>query len=110
MDRLYSQMSKEELQDVMRELKEEAIALFEKGLLSEVMVLRTKYYLAASYLLDPESIEVGGVYYVEGLPDDATFTVTKVDGVMAHGNLSSSPEPQAFPIAMLSKEPTDIEP
>jgi hypothetical protein len=107
MERRYSEMSEKELREVMDRLKEEAIALYEKGALEEVMVLRTKYYLAASYLIDPESIKIGGIYYVEGLPGNETFTVTKIDGVMAHGQLSSSSAPQAFPLAMLSEEPTE---
>lgn len=105
MDRLLSQMSPEELRRLMNEWKERARLLMAEGAYSEVMVLRTKYYLAQSYLMDPQSIHAGETYYVEGFPPQTTFTVTKIEGIMAHGVLSSSPLPQAFPIAMLTKEP-----
>lgn len=109
MERLYSQMSKEELKALMKQLKEDALQLYEQGAFQEVMVLRTKYYLAASYLMDPSEIKEGATYYVEGIPGNPTFVVTRLDGIMAHGILSSSPVEEAYPIAMLSKEPTDTE-
>lgn len=102
--KLLSEMTKEELQAEMEDLKERGQELYDSGDFSEAMVLRTRWYLAASYLMAPKTIEVGDTYFIEGEPGK-TITVTRVDGVMAHGDVSDSFLSGAFPIAMLTKEP-----
>ncbi|GAX90229.1 DUF1811 family protein [Effusibacillus lacus] len=104
-DKLLSEMSPEELKLEMERLKQRGLELFEAGDYEEAMVLRTRWYLAASYLMDPKTIEVGGEYFIEGEPG-GVFAVSHLDGVMAHGTLSNKPGvPLAYPIAMLTKEP-----
>ncbi|WP_018130415.1 DUF1811 family protein [Effusibacillus pohliae] len=99
-----SQMTKEELQEEMEQLKQRGLELFEAGDFEQAMVLRTRWYLAASYLMNPRTIEIGGQYFVEGEPG-GVFTVSHLDGVMAHGTMSNKPGPVAYPIAMLTKDP-----
>ncbi|MFC4769398.1 DUF1811 family protein [Effusibacillus consociatus] len=103
-EKLLSEMTKEELQEEMERLKMRGVELFEAGDFDQAMVLRTRWYLAASYLMDPNTIEIGGEYFIEGEPG-SIFTVSHLDGVMAHGTISSNPFPAAYPIAMLTKEP-----
>lgn len=102
--KLFSEMTKEELHAEMEDLKRRGQELYDSGDFNEAMVLRTRWYLAASYLTDPKSIEVGGTYFIEGEPGK-TLTVSHIDGVMAHGSVSDSFLSGAFPIAMLAKEP-----
>lgn len=103
-DKMLSEMTKEELQEEMDDLKQKGIELFENGDYSEAMVLRTRWYLAASYMMDPAEIEIGTVYFIEGEPGKL-FTASYIDGVMAHGSLANSPMDAAYPIAMLTEEP-----
>jgi hypothetical protein len=88
----------------MEDLQHRGQELYDNGDFNEAMVLRTRWYLAASYLMDPKTIGVGGTYFVEGEPGK-TITVTRVDGVMAHGHVSGSFLSEAYPIAMLTNEP-----
>lgn len=103
-EKLLSEMTDGELQEEMDRLKRRGVELFEAGDFAEAMVLRTRWYLAASYLMDPKSIAIGGEYFIEGEPG-GVFTVSHLDGVMAHGAMSNNPFPAAYPIAMLTKEP-----
>lgn len=100
----FGEMTPEELREEMERLKRRGLELFDAGDFAEAMVLRTRWYLAASYLMDPKTIEIGGRYFIEGEPG-GVFTVTHLDGVMAHGAMSNNPLPAAYPIAMLTKEP-----
>ncbi|BCJ86682.1 DUF1811 family protein [Effusibacillus dendaii] len=102
--KMLSQMTVEELKEEMDRLKERGQQLFDEGDYSEAMVVRTRWYLAASYLMDAQSIEIGGQFFIEGEPG-GVFTVSHIDGVMAHGRISNNPFPVAYPIAMLTKEP-----
>lgn len=98
-----SDMSREELLVEMDRLKQQGQELFDADNLEEAMVVRTRWYLAASYLMNPNEIEIGTQYFVEGEPE-GLFTVTHLDGVMAHGLMTGKPFSVAYPISMLSKE------
>lgn len=102
-EKLLSQMTQTELAEEMERLKQRGLELYEAGDFEQAMVLRTRWYLAASYLMEPKTISAGEVYFIEGQPG-GTFTVSHVDGVMAHGAMSGNPFPVAYPIAMLTKE------
>lgn len=102
--KLLSEMTPEELRAEMDDLQRRGQELYDNGDFNEAMVLRTRWYLAASYLMDPSAIETGATYFVEGEPGK-TITVTRIDGVMAHGHVSGSFLSGAYPIAMLTKEP-----
>lgn len=96
-----SEMSREQLEQAMRQYLAEARKKEQAGFISEANVLEQKFYMAKSYLMDPEEIEVGGTYQVKG--EEGLFTVEYLNGVFAWGKLGSSPEKRGFPIGRLEK-------
>lgn len=108
---LFSEMSKAQLQEEMARIQEMGRQAVERDQWSEAAILRTRWYLAASYLMEPRSIETERWYYIEGDQNNKLY-VTHLDGIMAHGRLRAidsqvealqETDPfDAFPTAMLS--------
>jgi Protein of unknown function (DUF1811) len=101
---LYSRMTPDELQAEMRRVQQSGQVAYDKQNWSEYEILMKKWYLAKSYLiLDSFPVQIGQTYSLIEEPD--TFTVTKVEGVMAWGKRRSTQREGAVPIAMLSTDP-----
>lgn len=97
---LYSQMTKQELENEMETLRIQGQRAHDEENWSEYEVLMTKWYLAKSYLIFPNhQIEVGKTYTLAEEFD--RLTVTHFDGVMAWGIRESTAQEASVPIAML---------
>lgn len=92
-------MTKEELEYQLLQLKEAAMKKHQAGFFSEAAVYEQKFYLAKSYLLDPQFFQAHNQYQVIGYEE--TFTIDYLHGIMAWGRFSGSDEEVAFPIARL---------
>ncbi|WP_286884707.1 DUF1811 family protein [Aneurinibacillus sp. UBA3580] len=99
--RRYSEMSREELQAEMQRLRGESMRKYQAGYVSEASVLESKFFMARSYLLDPDDFMSGQEYGVIGY--DEPFFVRYLNGIMAWGHFRSSEEEKAFPIGRLEE-------
>ncbi|WP_047150443.1 YfhH family protein [Aneurinibacillus tyrosinisolvens] len=97
----YSEMSREELQAEMQKLRAEGMRKYQAGYISEASILETKFFMARSYMLNPDDYPSGQEYIVVGY--DEPFFVRYLNGVMAWGHFSSSTEEKAFPIGRLEE-------
>lgn len=99
---LYSDMSKEQLQNEMKELQRKGQRAYDEENWSEYEVLMTRWYLAKSYEILPTAhIEIGRTYRIAEEYD--RLTVNALEGVMAWGTRQSSGETSAVPIARLDE-------
>lgn len=100
MKKRYSEMTREELFAEMQSTLGEKRKKEQAGFISEANILEQKFYMAKSYLTDPETILAGQQYRVEGMED--LFSVRYLNGVMAWGTFSSAPDEEiALPIGRL---------
>ncbi|AMA71915.1 MULTISPECIES: YfhH family protein [Aneurinibacillus] len=97
----YSEMTREELQAEMQRLRAESMRKYQAGYISEASVLESKFFMARSYLLNPDHFMSGQEYGVIGY--DEPFFVRYLNGVMAWGHFRSSTEERAFPIGRLEE-------
>lgn len=97
----YSEMTQQELQAEMQKLRAEGMRKYQAGYISEASILETKFFMARSYLLDPDDYMSGQEYTVIGY--DEPFYVRHLNGVMAWGHFISSTEEKAFPIGRLEE-------
>lgn len=95
----YSEMDQEELFREMQTLLGEARKKEQAGFFSEANVLEQKYYMAKSYTLNKEHIQIGQEYQVDG--ESGLFKVAYLNGVFAWGRFAYSEEDEAFPIGRL---------
>lgn len=102
MKKKYSEMTKEELFAEMQHVLGEKRKKEQAGFISEANILEQKFYMAKSYLTDPETILTGQKYQVEGIKE--LFSVRYLNGVMAWGKFPSSTEEVAIPIGRLSSQ------
>ncbi|HJV46249.1 MAG TPA: YfhH family protein [Bacillota bacterium] len=100
MEKRFSEMSKEELEQALIKYKEGAMKKHQAGFFSESAILEQKFYMAKSYLLNPSTFIPGKEYQVVGY--EGPFTITYLNGVMAWGTFAGSEEEIAFPISRLS--------
>lgn len=96
MKKLYSQMSKEELEAEMKQIRGE---MDKAEFLSQRAVLERKYLTAKAYTLNKEDFPPG-LYKVDG--QQLPFEVEYINGIMAWGRMGDDPE-ASFPISMLSR-------
>ncbi|MDQ1913072.1 DUF1811 family protein [Paenibacillus sp. GD4] len=94
MKKLYSQMSREELEAELRELSD---AMEKAEFPSQKNVLQSKYVTAKAYTLDPADF-TPGVYKVDGV--QTLFELKYINGIYAWGSMDNEPE-ASFPISML---------
>ncbi|WP_025026977.1 YfhH family protein [Caldalkalibacillus mannanilyticus] len=99
----YSEMTQEELFREMQHLLGESRKKHQAGFISEGNILEQKFFMAKSYTLDPQFIEIGKEYTVIG-EDEEVFTVLYLNGVFAWGRFPGSTEDVAFPIGRLEKK------
>lgn len=92
-------MNREELEAQLLKFKEAAMKKHQAGFFSEAAVYEQKFYLAKSYLLDPQFIQIHTEYSVIGY--DQPFVIESINGRMAWGKFTGSHEELAFPIARL---------
>lgn len=95
----YSEMTKLELYTEMQRLIGEARKKHQAGFISEANILEQKYYMAKSYMMNPNEINIGGQYQVAG--ENGVFHVHYLNGVFAWGRFPHSVEDIAFPIGRL---------
>lgn len=99
MEKRYSEMTQEELSHQLLKLKEAAMKKHQAGFFSEAAVLEQKFYMAKSYLLDPNDYIPGKEYQVIGY--EGRFKLKYLNGIMAWGTFAHSDEEVAFPISRL---------
>ena len=95
----YSEMTKLELYAEMQKTIGEARKKQQAGFFSEANILEQKYYMAKSYMMNPNEINIGGQYHVAG--ETGIFLVKYLNGVFAWGRFPSSEGDEAFPIGRL---------
>ncbi|KEO83568.1 DUF1811 family protein [Tumebacillus flagellatus] len=99
MAKLYRDMTREELEAEMTRLQDEGHRALADERYEELDVLERKYYLAKSYTMPLDSIEIGKTYTVIDTTD--RLEVTRMDGVMAWGYRNGVRLEEAYPMAML---------
>lgn len=97
----YSEMTQQQLQAEMQKLRQESMRKYQAGYISEASILESKFFMARSYLLDPDDYMSGQEYTVIGYEEP--FFVRYLNGVMAWGCFRSSDEEKAFPIGRLEE-------
>lgn len=106
MEKSYAQMSEHELREEIAKLKEKARKAEQLGIVNEFAVYERKAIMAASYLMDPKSIEKGEIYRIDGAPGEF-FKVEYLKGRFAWGyRLGGERFEEALPIALL--QPTKV--
>ncbi|WCK53968.1 DUF1811 family protein [Aneurinibacillus sp. Ricciae_BoGa-3] len=101
MTKRYSEMTHDEIQSEMQKLRAEGMRKYQAGYISEASILETKFFMARSYLLNPDDYFSGQEYSVIGY--DEPFYVRYLNGVMAWGHFRTSEEEKAFPIGRLEE-------
>jgi hypothetical protein len=92
-------MTQTELEAEMVRLQDEGHRALAEERFEELDVLERKYYLAKSYTMNPDIMEIGKLYTVIDTTD--RFEVTRMDGVMAWGYRNGVRLEEAYPMAML---------
>lgn len=95
----YGEMSQEELEEEAKRLWQDLQTFQQEERDSDAAIAERKYYMARSYLTDPNTIQPSKVYTVEG--EEGLFKVDYLNGVMAWGSFEGSSEKVSFAIAML---------
>ncbi|TVY06719.1 DUF1811 family protein [Paenibacillus cremeus] len=95
MKKLFSEMTKQELEAEMKQLREE---IAEAEFASQKAVLERKYYTAMAYTLDPADFPPGA-YKVEHV--QLPFVVRYLNGIMAWGTIGEDEE-ASYPISMIT--------
>ncbi|MCY0876740.1 MAG: DUF1811 family protein [Firmicutes bacterium] len=97
--RLLSEMNPQDLQNELVRCQALGKKAMEEGLISEYRVWEQRYYLARSYLMDPQAIILGATY---GLADTTgLFIARRLNGVFAYGTVLGENEERGFPIGQL---------
>ncbi|UCZ54096.1 YfhH family protein [Bacillus shivajii] len=103
MEKRYSQMTEEELREEIADLKVKAQKAEQMGMVNEYAVHERKMTMAKAYMMDPNIIEQGATYVIEGSTGE-TFTVSYLNGVFAWGTREHSHEEEALPISLLGEK------
>lgn len=103
MEKRYSEMTKEEIQQEINRLTEEARKAEQLGIVNEFAVLERKIVMAKAYLMNPSDFKPGEVYEIEGDPGH-TFEISYMNGTFAWGYRNNSKEIEAFPVSMLGNQ------
>lgn len=96
MKKLYSQMTRQELEEEMGQIR---LQMNQVEFPSQRAVLEQKYYIAKAYTLNPEDFSPG-LYKVENV--QLPFEVRYVNGIMAWGSLGEEPD-ASYLISMLTR-------
>lgn len=97
----YAAMTEQELRNEVAALKEKARRAEQLGIVNEYAVYERKALMAASYLVDLDSIKLGEMYRLDGSPG-VFFMVERLKGRFAWGyRLGGDRYEEALPVAML---------
>jgi hypothetical protein len=99
MKKLFSQMTREELEAEMLEILE---ALEKAEFPSQKEQMARKYYTAKAYTLNSADF-TPGLYRVEGYPAEERFKLNYINGIMGWGEMGEDPE-ASFPLSMLTPD------
>ncbi|WP_462409924.1 YfhH family protein [Neobacillus sp. Marseille-QA0830] len=102
-EKRYSELTAQQLNQEIANLKEQARKAEQMGMVSEFAVLERKVQMARAYLLDPHDFKKGEIYEIEGAPGEY-FKVEYLNGVFAWGyRLGGNGSEEALPISMLNE-------
>lgn len=97
----YASMTEQELRNEVATLKEKARRAEQLGIVNEYAVYERKALMAASYLVDLDSIKLGEMYRLDGSPGEF-FMVERLKGRFAWGyRLGGDRFEEALPVAIL---------
>ncbi|HWO74669.1 MAG TPA: YfhH family protein [Bacillus sp. (in: firmicutes)] len=100
-EKRYSQMSKQELEQEIRQLREQARKAEQMGMVNEYAVLERKAVMAEAYLRNPEDYKKGEIYEIHGDPGQY-FKIDYINGRFAWGyRLGGTVQQEALPISLL---------
>ena len=97
--KLLSEMTKQELEEVMKTCRATGEQALREGAHSLLQVLERRYYLALSYWRGPDFVQIGRMYGVEG--ETGLLRVESLRGVMAFGRAHGESKPRGVLIGML---------
>lgn len=101
LEKTYAQMTEQELREEIAKLKEKARKAEQLGIVNEFAVYERKAIMAASYLVDPDTIIPGEIYRIDGAPGEF-FKVEYLKGRFAWGyRLGGDRYEEALPISLL---------
>ncbi|MFC0521994.1 YfhH family protein [Pontibacillus salicampi] len=112
MEKRYSDMTVEELREMIAELTEKARKAEQMGIVNEYAVYMRKIQMAKSYMLNTKDFKAGEVYEIEGDPG-ILFEITYMNGIFAWGTriqhgeyleVQGDEAYEALPISMLGKK------
>lgn len=105
-EKKYIDMTEHELRTEIANLREKARKAEQLGMINEFAVHQRKMVMVESYLIDPESIEIGEIYRIDG-DEGMFFQVDYLKGRFAWGHrLGGKLAKEALPIAMLKSVKT----
>ncbi len=97
--KLLSEMTPQELQTEMELCQTSAKKAIDDGIISEYQVYEQRYYMAKSYLMNPQDVQLDVTY---GIENDTNLFVTKsLRGVLAYGKVLGQKGEKAYPIGLL---------
>lgn len=102
MDKQYSRMSPQEIEEEIAELRVLAQKAEAKGMINEYAVHERKIIMAEAYLLDPEAFKPKTEYKIKGTEDEV-FLIRYLNGVFAWGHRNGSSKLEAVPISILTE-------
>ncbi|GGE78395.1 YfhH family protein [Priestia taiwanensis] len=102
MTKRFSQMTREELQQEIMKMKQEARKIGAKQMYNEYEVLCRKITMAQSYLLDPNNFPINETYELIDVPN-ARFVLQYMNGIFGWGHLEGKEEEIGIPIALLKR-------
>lgn len=98
----YINMTEQELRQEVASLREKARKAEAMGIINEFAVYERRMLMAASYLVDLETIVPGEMYRIDGSPGEF-FQVEYLKGRFAWGyRLSGNRREEALPVALLA--------
>ncbi|KGX88128.1 YfhH family protein [Pontibacillus litoralis] len=113
MEQRYSDMTVEQLRDVVSKLTEQARKAEQMGMVNEYAVYQRKIQMAKSYMVNPATFSKGDVYEIEGSPA-VYFEIQYMNGIFAWGRrkdengtwleVQGAEEYEALPISMLGNK------
>lgn len=105
-EKKYNEMTEHELRTEIANLREKARKAEQLGVINEFAVYQRKMVMVESYLIDPETIEIGEIYRIDG-DEGMFFQVDYLKGRFAWGHrLGGKLAKEALPIAMLKSVKT----
>ena len=97
----FASMTEQELIQEVSRLKEKARKAEALGIINEYAVYERRALMAAAYLVDLDSIQLGEMYRLDGAPGEF-FIVERLKGRFAWGyRLGGNKFEEAIPVSML---------